>query len=200
MSFTGIHNICSAVSHAASYFVLAEPKKWGEERGTPDNDGDDDHKWMEMGIIENGDSGEVVATQDTSGTESDDSAGSDLKTSGFIETNPLLQDERQKSPIDLHNSSVPSSGIACMSCRETCTLQKAKLYVVGKLKTGLLKLKEAGTVLRDRRVFLSITLYVMLSFSVIVGQEVSIPMLAYIFVLLLNAGHSSLHYNSYFRC
>jgi len=128
VSFTGIHNICSAVSHAASYFVLAEPKKWGEERGTPDNnDGDDDRKWMEMGIIENGDSGEVVATQYTSGTESDDSAGSDLKTSGFTETNPLLRDERQKSPVDLHNSSVPSSGIGCMSCRENCTLQKAKL-------------------------------------------------------------------------
>ena len=157
--------------HTASYFVLAEPKKWGEEKGTPDNnDGDDDHKWMEMGIIGSGDSGEVVATQDISGTESDDSTETgDLKTSGFIETNPLLQDERQKRPVDLHNSSPASSGIGC---REKCTPQKAKLYVVEKLKTGLLKLKEAGTVLRDRRVFLSITLYVMLSFNVIVGQEV----------------------------
>ena len=157
--------------HTASYFVLAEPKKWGEEKGTPDNnDGDDDHKWMEMGIIGSGDSGEVVATQDISGTESDDSTETgDLKTSGFIETNPLLQDERQKSPVDLHNSSPASSGIGC---RDKCTPQKAKLYLVEKLKTGLLKLKEAGTVLRDRRVFLSITLYVMLSFNVIVGQEV----------------------------
>jgi len=150
-----------------------------------------------MGIIESGDSGEVVATQNISGTESDDSTESDLKTSGFIETNPLLQDERQKRPVDLHSSSPASSGIGC---RDKCTPQKAKLYVVEKLKTGLLKLKEAGTVLRDRRVFLSITLYVMLSFSVIVGQEVSIPMHAYIFVLLLNACHSSLHYNSYFHC
>ena len=122
-----------------------------------------------MGIIESGDSGEVVATQNISGTESDDSTESDPKTSGFIETNPLLQDERQKRPFDLHNSSPASSGTGC---REKCTPQKAKLYVVEKLKTGLLKLKEAGTVLRDRRVFLSITLYVMLSFNVIVGQEV----------------------------
>ena len=124
---------------------------------------------MEMGIIESGDSGEVVATQNISGTESDDSTESDLKTSGFIETNPLLQDERQKRPVDLHSSSPASSGIGC---RDKCTPQKAKLYLVEKLKTGLLKLKEAGTVLRDRRVFLSITLYVMLSFNVIVGQEV----------------------------
>ena len=122
-----------------------------------------------MGIIESGDSGEVVATHNISGTESDDSTESDPKTSGFIETNPLLQDERQKSPVDLHNSSPASSGTGC---REKCTPQKAKLYVVEKLKTGLLKLKKAGTVLRDRRVFLSITLYVMLSFNVIVGQEV----------------------------
>ena len=177
---------------AAAFFILAEPKKWGEGKGTPDNDdSDDDHShdqgdqqstsnagsnWMEKGVIESGDSHEVVAAQDICSTESDDSAD-DVKTSGFIETNLLLQDRRQKSPVD-------SSGKGCMSCREKCALQKAKLHMVGKLKTGLAKWKGAATVLRDRRVFLSITLYVMLSFTVTLTQEVSILMHAY--ALLLN--------------
>ena len=177
---------------AAAFFILAEPKKWGEGKGTPDNDDSADDlshdqgdqqstsnagsNWMEKGVIESGDSHEVVAAQDICSTESDDSAD-DVKTSGFIETNLLLQDGRQKSPVD-------SSGKGCMSCREKCALQKAKLHMVGKLKTGLAKWKGAATVLRDRRVFLSITLYVMLSFTVTLTQEVSILMHAY--ALLLN--------------
>ena len=86
-----------------------------------------------------------------------------------------------------------------MSCQGKCTLQNAKLYVVCKFKTGLTKLKKVATVLRDRRIFLSITLYMMLSFGVIVGQEVSIQQLimvhAYICLLLLNVSvfHCTAH-------
>ena len=166
--------------------------KWAEEREASDNDDsdDDDHdhvhdcawsranrrsSWMKMGVIESGDSGKDVATRDTSGTESDDSA-EDVNTSAVMEANPLLEEEGQ------------TERVGCVSCKEKCTLQNVKLYVVRKFKTGLTKLKKAATVLRDRRVFLSITLYMMLSFSAIVGQEVSIQQRkhAYISVLLLN--------------
>ena len=166
--------------------------KWAEEREASDNDDsdDDDHdhvhdcawsranrrsSWMKMGVIESGDSGKDVATRDTSGTESDDSA-EDVNTSALMEANPLLEEEGQ------------TERVGCVSCKEKCTLQNVKLYVVRKFKSGLTKLKKAATVLRDRRVFLSITLYMMLSFSAMVGQEVSIQQRkhAYISVLLLN--------------
>jgi len=100
-----------------------------------------------------------------------------LNSSVFIETNPLLPDERQQGQMDLHNSLAASPGVGCMSCtcNGKCTPQNVKLYMVSKLKAGLTKLKKVATVLHDRRVFLSITLYAMLSFSVIVCQEVSIP-------------------------
>ena len=125
---------------------------------------------MKMRVIENGTPVVVAATQDISGAESDDSE-EDESTSVFMETNPLLQDEDH---ADLHNSLAASPGFGCVSCQGKCTLQNAKLYVVCKFKTGLTKLKKAATVLRDRRVFLSIALFMMLSFSAIVGQEVSI--------------------------
>ena len=84
----------------------------------------------------------------------------------------------------------------CLNCQGKCTLQNAKLYVVCKFKTGLTKLKKAATVLCDRRVFLSIALFLMFSFSAIVGQEVSIHMhiiiLLNVSVLLLNV--SVFHY------
>ena len=166
---------------------------------------------MRMGVIESGDSGKVVVTQETSGTESDDPADNGFNTSVFIETNPLLPDEREQGHVDLQNSSAASPGVGCMSCKGKCTPHKVKLYMVSKLKAGLTKLKKAGTVLRDRRVSLSITLYVMLSFSVIVGQEVSIQPFQldaciYPPILLLNAClYSQLPavnylYNSYFHC
>ena len=83
---------------------------------------------MKMGVIENGTSGVVPATQDISSTESDDSA-EDVSTSVFMETNPLLQDERETDHADLHNSSGASPGFGCVSCQGKCTLQNAKLYV-----------------------------------------------------------------------
>ena len=131
---------------------------------------------MKMGVIENGTLGVVPATQDISSTESDDSA-EDVSTSVFMETNPLLEDEKQTDHADLHHSLAASPTLGCASCQGKCTLQNAKLYVVCKFKNGLTKLKKVATVLRDRRVFLSITLYMMLSFGVIVGQEVSIQQL-----------------------
>ena len=152
---------------------------------------------MKMRVIENGTSGVVPATQDISSTESDDSA-EDVSTSVFMETNPLLEDERQTDHADLHHSLAASPTLGCASCQGKCTLQNAKLYVVCKFKNGLTKLKKVATVLRDRRVFLSITLYMMLSFGVIVGQEVSIQQLimvhAYILLLLnVSVFHCTTH-------
>ena len=53
---------------------------------------------MRMGVIESGDSGKVVLTQETSGTESDDSAEEDLNTSLFIETNPPEMQLKRPQP------------------------------------------------------------------------------------------------------
>ena len=63
---------------------------------------------------------------------------------------------------------------------------------------SITKLKKVATVLRDQRVFLSITLYMMLSFGVIVGQEVIIQQLIMVHVytlLLLNVSvfHCTAH-------
>ena len=144
------------VSDAAGCIFLAEPKK-SHEIGT--------------------DKGSV-------------NSHSNSVTSDCTETDPLIQNLSPRlngtSHADLYGSSavsveVEQRGGCCMSCvtwcthcKGECTPRKTKSFVVSKSKSGITKLKEMVTVLRDRRVFLSIILYGMLSFVSNLGVVVRV--------------------------
>jgi len=106
-------------------------------------------------------------------------------TNDCSETDPLIQNvtpQLNRSHANLYGSSEVTVEVeqrgCCMSwcthCKGDCTLQKTKLFVVEKSKSGLVKLKEVLTVLQDRRVFLSIILYGLYSFVTTLGNEVRV--------------------------
>ena len=60
----------------------------------------------------------------------------------------------------------------CTHCKEECTLQNTRSFVVSKLKAGVAKLKTMITLLRDRKVLLSTVLYGLTSCISITSNEV----------------------------
>ena len=60
----------------------------------------------------------------------------------------------------------------CTHCKEECTPQNTRSFVVRKLKAGVAKLKMMLTLMRDRRVLLSTMLYGLMAGITIISSEV----------------------------
>ena len=76
---------------AAAFFILAEPKKWGEGKGTPDNDdSDDDH------------------SHDQGDQQSTSNAGSNWMEKGDYSCQSTLRKEKhkQRASIRTHTSCI----------------------------------------------------------------------------------------------
>ena len=76
----------------------------------------------------------------------------------------------------------------CLSCKNDCTSGKAPVIVLAKVRSGAAKLKKMILLMRDRRVFISIMLYGLMSFFGIISNEVAIQIIRF-FMIMYIMGH-----------